>query len=155
MSTIVSPPVAYGSSSTTVAVRLHQAADEDARVVCREKPGGSKPHTGDAVRGGAARLPAQARAAAEPEPEAAVQRTRRCLLARLELVVPDGSVDFHYVASDAATGRVLDNERGGKVPVVEDADRHSNPAAAQVFAAPCRASPVVLFRFSIFFIFYL
>ena len=27
MSTIVSPPVAYGSSSTTVAVRLHQAAD--------------------------------------------------------------------------------------------------------------------------------
>ena len=49
--------------------------------------------------------------------------------------MPDGSVDFHYVASDAATGRVLDNERGGKVPVVEDADRHSNRAAAQVFAA--------------------
>ena len=36
------------------------------------------------------------------------------------------------------------------MPVVEGADRNSNPAAAQVFAAPCRASPVVLFRFSIF-----
>ena len=52
-------------------------------------------------------------------------------LARLELEVPDGSVDYHYVAYDASTGRVLDNERRGKVPVV----RNCNRAACGVFAA--------------------
>jgi hypothetical protein len=55
-------------------------------------------------------------------------------LARLRLLHPDNSVDFHYVVYDGSTGRVLDNQRGGKVPVVENDDRKDNHAAGKVFA---------------------
>jgi hypothetical protein len=51
----------------------------------------------------------------------------------LELVTPSGDTDFHAIAYDAGAGRVLDNEPGGRVPVVDDDDRVSNQQALLVF----------------------
>jgi hypothetical protein len=51
----------------------------------------------------------------------------------LELVTPGHTVDYHAIAYDAGAGRVLDNEPGGRVPVVDDDDRISNQKALLVF----------------------
>ena len=51
---------------------------------------------------------------------------------RLEIVCPGGT-DYHYVAYNAATGRLIDNEPGAKVPVVDDDDRRNNKRAIKVF----------------------
>jgi hypothetical protein len=51
----------------------------------------------------------------------------------LELLTPSHTTDYHAIAYDAVTGRVLDNEPGGRVPVVDDVDRVSNQKALLVF----------------------
>ena len=70
--------------------------------------------------------------ALKASPAGLFNRTQGAYLVRLEIVCPGGT-DYHYVAYNAATGRLIDNEPGAKVPVVDDDDRRNNKRAIKVF----------------------
>jgi len=54
-------------------------------------------------------------------------------LVRLEMQ-SEGQKFFHFVAFDASTGRLLDNDLG-QVPVIEDVDRADRPSAIAAIVA--------------------
>ena len=67
-------------------------------------------------------------------PNALFNKYEGVFLVMLEIRTGAGSdVDRHYIAYLAATGHVLDNEPGGKVPIVKALDRCSNKWAIKVF----------------------
>ena len=53
-------------------------------------------------------------------------------LVRLRIECATGT-DYHYVAYNAQTGRIFDNERYAKVPRVEATDKRNNKSATKVF----------------------
>ena len=65
-------------------------------------------------------------------PAGLFRRTQGAYLVRLEIVC-DGGTDWHYVAYNAVTGRLIDNEPGAKVPLVNNDDRVSTKRAIKVF----------------------
>ena len=65
-------------------------------------------------------------------PKALFDEHEGAFLVSLEIRTATGS-DRHYIAYLAATGHVLDNEAGGKVPVVDEFDHSKNKRGMKVF----------------------